>query len=150
MSTGVALYAWLVLAFADGPDCLLQTSLHRLPDGPTWVREDGCAVHSQQEGSHIVFWSGSRWVAIKIPTGGRSLTYRWGRAVAFVNGKSVAVQFGSMGGQQTQPRLSHEGADILDKWRICDRPLTLFVLPKALVQSALAPRVESGRDVQTL
>ena len=65
--TGIEIFAWLVLAFADGPDCLLQASVHLLPEGPAWVREDGCAVHSQQEGSHIVFWSDARWVAIKIP-----------------------------------------------------------------------------------
>ena len=52
--TGIEIFAWLVLAFADGPDCLLQASVHWLPEGPAWVREDGCAVHSQQEGSHIV------------------------------------------------------------------------------------------------
>jgi len=76
--TGIEIFAWLVLAFADGPDCLLQASVHWLPGGPAWVREDGCAVHSQQEGSHIVFWSDARWVAIKIPPGARSLSYRSG------------------------------------------------------------------------
>jgi hypothetical protein len=117
MPTGAEVFAWLVLAFADGPDCLLQTSLRWLPEGPAWVREDGCAVHSQQEGSHIVFWSDSRWVAIKIPTGARSLSYRWGRAVAFVNGKSVTVQYGHMGGSQARP--SQDPTDTVEKWRIC-------------------------------
>jgi hypothetical protein len=116
--TGVEILAWSVLAFADGPDCLLQASLHGLPKGPAWVREDGCAVHSQQEGNHIVFWSDSRWVAIKIPTGARSLSYRWGRAVAFVNGRSVTVQYGNMGGRQTRPSSSQDRMDLLDKWRI--------------------------------
>ncbi|HEX8751186.1 MAG TPA: hypothetical protein VF732_08745 [Nitrospira sp.] len=117
--TGVETFAWLVLAFADGPDCLLQASLHRLPEGPALVREDGCAVHSQQEGNHVVFWSDSRWVAIKIPAGARSLSYRWGRAVAFVNGKTVTVQFGNMGGLQTRPSLSQQDRlDLLDRWKI--------------------------------
>ena len=117
--TGVETFAWLVLAFADGPDCLLQVALHRLPEGPVLVREDGCAVHSQQEGSHVVFWSDSRWVAIKVPDDARSLSYRWGRAVAFVNGKSVRVQHGNMGGLQTRPSLSPQvRMDPLDKWRI--------------------------------
>ena len=119
--TGVEIFAWLVLAFADGPDCLLQTSMHRLPEGPVWIREDGCAVHSQQEGSHIVFWSDSRWVAIRIPAGARSLSYRWGRGVAFVNGKSVTVQYGTMGGRQTRPSLSQDRGEMLDKWRIRDQ-----------------------------
>jgi hypothetical protein len=48
-------------------------------------------------------WSDARWVAIRIPTGARSLSYRWGRAVAFVNGKSVTVQFGNTGARQTRP-----------------------------------------------
>lgn len=119
--TGVEILIWLVLAFADGPECLIQASLHRLPQGPAWVREDGCAVHSQHEGGHIVFWSESRWVAIKIPAGGRSLSYRWGRGVAFVNGKSVLVEYGTMGGKQTRPSLSQDRVDLLDKWRIGER-----------------------------
>lgn len=118
--TGVEGFAWLVLAFAEGPDCLLQASMHRGSDGHVWIREDGCAVHSQQEGSYLVFWSDARWVAIKIPAGARSLSYRWGRAVAFVNGKSVRVQHGNMGGKETRPSLSQERVDILDKWRIRD------------------------------
>jgi hypothetical protein len=118
--TGVEILAWLVLAFADGPDCLLQASLHWLPEGPALMREDGCAVRSQQEGSHVVFWSDTRWVAIRIPNGARSLSYRWGRAVAFVNGKIVTVQHGSIaGGLQTEPSLSHQDRmDPLEKWRI--------------------------------
>jgi hypothetical protein len=116
--TGVEVLTWLVLAFADGPECLVQASLHGLPNGPSWVREDGCPVHSQQEGSHIVFWSNARWVAIKIPTGARSLSYRWGRAMAFVNGKSVTVQYGNLGGRQSMPSLSQDRMDWFDKWRI--------------------------------
>jgi hypothetical protein len=117
--TAVEIFAWLVMAFAEGPDCLLQASLHWLPNEPALVREDGCAVHSQQEGSHVVFWSDSRWVAIRIPNGARSLSYRWGRAVAFVNGKSVTVQYGNiLGGLQTRPSLSHQDRiDPLEKWR---------------------------------
>jgi hypothetical protein len=115
---GVEILAWLVLAFADGPECLVQASLHGLSDEPAWVREDGCAVRSQQEGNHLVIWSDARWVAIKIPAGARSLSYRWGRAVAFVNGKSVTVQYGNMGGRQPQPRLSHpDRMDLFDQWR---------------------------------
>ena len=123
--TGVEMFAWLVLAFADGPDCLLHGSLQWLADGPALVREDGCAVRSRQEGNHIVLWSDSRWVAIKIPNGARSLTYRWGRAVAFVNGKSVTVQYGNIAGRlQTQPSLSREDRlDLLEKWRIRDNLL---------------------------
>lgn len=121
--TGIEIFAWLVLAFADGPDCLLQASVHLLPEGPAWVREDGCAVHSQQEGSHIVFWSDARWVAIKIPTGARSLSYRWGRAVAFVNGKSVTVQYGKTGTRQTRPSLSQDRVDLLDKWKASTFPI---------------------------
>ena len=121
--TGLEIFAWLVLAFADGPDCLLQASVHWLPGGPAWVREDGCAVHSQQEGSHIVFWSDARWVAIKIPPGARSLSYRWGRAAAFVNGKSVTVQFGNTGARQTRPSLSQDRGDLLDKWRVSTPPI---------------------------
>ncbi|HKC92790.1 MAG TPA: hypothetical protein VKB81_02090, partial [Nitrospira sp.] len=124
MTGGIETFAWLVLAFADGPDCLLQASLHRLPEGPALVREDGCAVHSQQEGSYVVFWSDSRWVAIKIPDDARSLSYRWGRPVAFVNGKSVTVQHGHMGGLQTRPSLSPKiRMDPLDKWRIRNHPI---------------------------
>ena len=121
--TGIEIFAWLVLAFADGPDCLLQASVHWLPEGPAWVREDGCAVHSQQEGSHIVIWSDARWVAIKMPTGARSLSYRWGRAAAFVNGKSVTVQFGNTGARQTRPSLSQDRVDLLDKWRVNTPPI---------------------------
>jgi hypothetical protein len=121
--TGIEIFAWLVLAFADGPDCLLQASVHWLPGGPAWVREDGCAVHSQQEGSHIVFWSDARWVAIKIPPGARSLSYRWGRAAAFVNGKSVTVQFGNTGARQTRPSLSQDRVNLLDKWRVSTPPI---------------------------
>ena len=120
---GIEIFAWLVLAFADGPDCLLQASVHWRPEGPAWVREDGCAVHSQQEGSHIVFWSDARWVAIKIPTGARSLSYRWGRAAAFVNGKSVTVHFGNTGARQTRPSLSQDRVDLLDKWRVRTPPI---------------------------
>ena len=121
--TGIENFAWLVLAFADGPDCLLQASVHWLPEGPAWVREDGCAVHSQQDGSHIVFWSDARWVAIKIPPGARSLSYRWGRAAAFVNGKSVTVQFGNTGAGHTRPSLSQDRVDLLDKWRVNIPPI---------------------------
>lgn len=121
--TGTEIVAWLVLAFADGPDCLLQASIHWLPEGPAWRREDGCAVHSQQEGSHIILWSDARWVAIRIPTGARSLSYRWGRAVAFVNGKSVTVQFGNTGARQTRPSRSQDQVDLLDKWRVSILPM---------------------------
>lgn len=121
--TGIEVFTWLILAFAEGPDCLLQASVHRLSDGQVWVREDGCAVHSQQEGSYIVFWSDARWVAIKIPAGARSLSYRWGRAVAFVNGKRVTVQYGNMGGKETRPSMSQGRMDMLDKWRISDPPV---------------------------
>jgi hypothetical protein len=31
--TGTEILAWLILAFADGPDCLLQAS--KLPKGPS-------------------------------------------------------------------------------------------------------------------
>ena len=73
--TGIESIAWLVLAFADGPDCLLQASVHWLPEGPAWVREDGCAVHSQQEGSQIVFWSTLDGSRSKFPPAhGRCLT----------------------------------------------------------------------------
>lgn len=116
--TGVEVLSWLVLAFADGPECLVQASLHGSPNRPAWVREDGCPVHSQQEGSHIVLWSHSRWVAIKIPTGARSLSYRWGRTVAFVNGRSVTVQYGNLGGRQSMPALRQDRVDMFDKWRI--------------------------------
>jgi hypothetical protein len=116
--TGVETLLWLVVAFADGPDCLLQGSFHWLPDGRTFVREDGCTVHSQQEGSHVVFWSDSRWVAIQIPTGARSLSYRWGRGVAFVNGNSVKVDHGTIL-NALQPRPSardHRKTDLIPKW----------------------------------
>ena len=116
--TGVEVLTWLVVAFADGPECLVQAALHGSPSGPAWIREDGCPVHSQQEGSHIVFWSNARWVAIKIPTGARSLSYRWGRAMAFVNGKSVTVQYGNLGGRQSMPLLNRNRVDRFDKWRI--------------------------------
>lgn len=121
--TGVEALAWLVLAFADGSDCLLQGSFHRLPEGRAFLREDGCAVHSQQEGSHVVFWSDRRWVAIKIPTGARSLSYRWGRAIAFVNGDSVKVQHGTiMSELQSGPSMSHDQSlNSLSKWRIGDK-----------------------------
>ena len=75
--TAVEIFAWLVLAFAEGPDCLLQASLHWLPNGPALVREDGCAVHSQQEGSHSCFGptpggspSGFQMEHGRYPTGG--------------------------------------------------------------------------------
>ena len=117
--TGVEALAWLVLAFGEGPDCLLQVSFQPLPNGLALVREDGCAVHSLQEGSHVVLWSDTRWVAIKIPAGIRSLSYRWGRAVAFVDGKSVTVQYGSiMGDLLTRPSLRHQKpSDPIEKWR---------------------------------
>ncbi len=117
--TGAEVLAWLVLAFADGPDCLLQASLQWRDSGPTWVRIDGCAVHSRQEGSHVVLWSASRWVAIKIPTEARSLSYRWGRAIALVNGKRVTVQYGNVGkGLQTNPSRHDDHIARLDEWRI--------------------------------
>jgi hypothetical protein len=120
--TGVEALAWLVLMFADGSDCLLQGSFHRLPEGRTFVREDGCAVQSQQEGGYVVFWSGNRWVAIKIPTGARSLSYRWGRATAFVNGDTVKIQHGKiMSELQSGPSVSnHDTMDPLSKWRMGD------------------------------
>ena len=120
--TGVEILTWLVLAFVDGPDCLLQASFRWLPDGPALIRADGCAVRSQQEGSHVVFWSDTRWVVIRIPDGARSLSYRWGRAVAFVNGKSMPVQHGNIaGGSQTEPSLSRQDRmDPLEKWRTTD------------------------------
>lgn len=118
--TGVETLAWLVLTFADGSDCLLQGSFHWLPEGRVFVREDGCAVQSQQEGGYVVFWSDNRWVAIKIPTGARSLSYRWGRAAAFVNGDSVKVQHGKiMSELQSGPAISRQD-DVtpLPKWRM--------------------------------
>ena len=120
--TGVETLAWLVLAFANGADCLLQGSFHWLPEGRAFVREDGCAVHSQQEGGYVVFWSDNRWVAIKIPTGARSLSYRWGRAMAFVNGDSVKVQQGKiMSELQSGPSLNnHDTMDPLSKWKMGD------------------------------
>jgi hypothetical protein len=119
---GVETLAWLVLMFADGSDCLIQGSFHWLPEGRAFVREDGCAVQSQQEGGYVVFWSGNRWVAIKIPTGARSLSYRWGRAVAFVNGDSVKVQHGMiMSELQSGPSVSnHDTMGPLSKWRMGD------------------------------
>jgi hypothetical protein len=115
----VEILAWLVLAFADGPDCLVQASVEWRPDGPAWVRDDGCAVHSRYEGSHIVIWSASRWVAIKIPTGARSISYRWGRGVAFINGNRVRIQSGSIGkALPSSPSWRHEDrTDPLDIWR---------------------------------
>ena len=117
--TGVETLAWLVLAFTDGSNCLLQGSFHWLPQGRAFVREDGCAVQSQQEGSYLVFWSDHRWVAIKIPTGARSLSYRWGRAVAFVNGDSVKVQHGKIMGefQSGSSITEHDNATPLSQWR---------------------------------
>ena len=56
---GVEILAWLVLAFADGPDCLVQASVQWRPDGPAWVRDDGCAVrcpmgrHQNSHGSAL-------------------------------------------------------------------------------------------------
>jgi hypothetical protein len=122
--TGVETFAWLVLAFADGSDCLIQASVHRLHDGPAFVREDGCTVHSQQEGSYVVFWSDTRWVAIKIPDGARSLSYRWGRAVAFVNGNIVKVQYGIVL-NKPQPRSSmreRSEMSMVPKWRMSRDP----------------------------
>lgn len=94
--TGFETLAWLVLTFADGPDCLVQGSFHWLPEGRVFVREDGCAIQSQQEGTQVVFWSNKVWVMVQLPTGARSLTYRWGRHVAFVNGDSVRVNMGKV------------------------------------------------------
>ena len=124
--TGVETLLWLVVAFAEGPDCLLQGSFHRLPDGRAFVREDGCAVHSQEEGSYVVFWSESRWVAIKIPSGARSLSYRWGRAMAFVNGDSVKVQHGTiLNALQRRPSArDHSKTDLISKWRMHDARVT--------------------------
>lgn len=124
--TGIETLLWLVVAFAEGPDCLLQGSFHWLPDGRTFAREDGCAVHSQEEGSHVVFWSESRWVAIKIPTGARSLSYRWGRAVAFVNGDSVQVQHGTiLNALQRPPSVRNRSkTDLVSKWRMRDTRVT--------------------------
>ena len=120
--TGVETLAWFVLAFADGSDCLLQGSFHWLQDGRVFAREDGCAVRSQQEGTHVVFWSDNRWVAIKVPTGARSLSYRWGRSVAFVNGDNVKVQHGTiMGDLQSGPSMKDQDKmDPHSKWRIGD------------------------------
>jgi hypothetical protein len=148
MPAGPEIFAWLVLAFADGPDCLLQASVHWRPDGPAVVREDGCAVHSQHEGSHVLFWSDSRWVVIKIPRGARSLSYRWGRTVAFVNGKSVTIQYGNIGdGLQAGPRWRHQDSmDPVDRWRISDTPMRDLKLPPAPLRPALALRIESGPD----
>jgi hypothetical protein len=153
MQAGVEILAWLVLAFADGPDCLLQASVHWRPDGPAVMREDGCAVHSRHEGSHVLFWSDSRWVVIKIPRDARSLSYRWGRAMAFVNGKSVRIQHGNIGNSlQAGPRSRQDATDPVDRWRISDgsmrdiTALNLVPLPPALLRPALALRIESGPD----
>lgn len=115
-------FVWLVLAFTDGSECLLQGSFHWLPQGRAFVREDSCAVQSQQEGGYVVFWSDNRWVAIKIPTGARSLSYRWGRAVAFVNGDSVKVEHGKILGElQSRPSTSDpEKVTPIPKWRTGD------------------------------
>ena len=155
--TGVDVLAWFVLAFADGPDCLLQASVHRLPEGPAWVREDGCAVHSQQEGSHVVLWSSSRWVAIKLPAGARSLSYRWGSLAAFVNGKRVTIQHGTIGrGSNANPSWRHEHpSGPLDDRRISasllpqDQP-SVVTRPTGLVQSTPGLRIESARDARAL
>jgi hypothetical protein len=122
--TGVETLAWLVLAFADGSDCLLQGSFHRPPEDRAFVREDGCPVQSRQEGGYVVFWSDNRWVAIKIPKGARSLSYRWGRAVAFVNGDSVKVQHGKvMGELQSGPAVRDDDHVMpLQKWRTGNIP----------------------------
>jgi hypothetical protein len=133
--TGAETLLWLVVAFVEGPDCLLQGSFHWLPDGRAFVREDGCAVHSQEEGSHVVFWSESRWVAIKIPRGARSLTYRWGRAVAFVNGESVNVQHGTIL-NALQPRPSardHSNTDLISKWRMHDARVTRSITHSSIL-----------------
>jgi hypothetical protein len=133
--TGVETLLWLVVAFAEEPDCLLQGSFHRLPDGPAFVREDGCAVHSQEEGRYVVFWSESRWVAIKIPAGARSLSYRWGRAVAFVNGDSVKVQHGTiLNALQRRPSArDHNNADLISKWRMHDARVTRAINRSAIL-----------------
>src|SRR5262245_43170424 len=122
--TVIETFAWLVLAFTDGSECLLQGSFHWLPQGRAFVREDSCGVQSQQEGGYVVFWSNNRWVAIKVPTGARSLSYRWGRAVAFVNGDSVKVQHGKILGElQSRPSMSeHENVAPIPKWRTGDIP----------------------------
>ena len=114
--------AWLVLAFTDGSECLLQGSFHWLPQGRAFVREDTCAVQSQQEGGYVVFWSDNRWVAIKVPPGARSLSYRWGRAVAFVNGDSVKVQHGKIVSElPSGPSMNdHESMPPIPKWRTGD------------------------------
>lgn len=120
--TGIETLLWLVMAFADGPDCLLQGSFHWLPDGRAFVREDGCAVHSQQEGNHVVFWSESQWVAIQIPAGAKSLFYRWGRTVAYVNGDSVQVQYGTIVNALQPPPAVRDRSktDLVSKWRMHD------------------------------
>jgi hypothetical protein len=119
---GIDTFLWLVVAFADGSDCLLQGSFQRVPAGQVFMREDGCSVHSQQEGAHVVFWSHHRWVAIKIPVGAKSLSYRWGRAVAHINGDSVTVQYGNiMGAAQRGPSMNgQDQQDPLQKWRAGD------------------------------
>ena len=118
--TGVETLAWLVLAFSDGSDCLLQGSFHWLPQGRTFVREDGCAVQSQQEGGYLVFWSDHRWVAISIPSGAKSVSYRWGRAVAHVYGDSVKVQHGKIMGEfQSAPCMSDSyHGSTFPKWSV--------------------------------
>jgi hypothetical protein len=118
--TGVETLLWLVLAFADGSDCLLQGSFHWLPEGQVFVREDGCSVRSQQEGRHVVFWSNHRWVAVRIPSGAKSLSYRWGRAVAHVNGDSVKVEYGTILGEfQSAPSVGDpDRLEPLQKWRV--------------------------------
>lgn len=133
--TGVEMLAWLVLAFADRSDCLLQGSFHWLPEGRAFVREDGCAVQSHQEGGYVVFWSDNRWVAIKIPTEARSLSYRWGRAVAFVNGDSVKVQHGKiMSELQRGPSISEQdNVSPVSKWRIDDTQVHRKVRHSTLV-----------------
>lgn len=120
--TGAETLVWLVVAFADGSDCLLQGSFHRLPEGHTFVREDGCSIRSQQEGSHVVLWSNHRWVAIRIPAGAKSLSYRWGRAVAYINGDSVKVQYGTIAEHlQLGPSMSDQDRmDPPGQWRIDD------------------------------
>lgn len=67
-----------------------------------------------------MFWSDHRWVAIRIPSGAKSVSYRWGRAVAHVNGDSVKVQHGKIMGEfQSAPSMSdyYQGST-LPKWRV--------------------------------
>lgn len=133
--TGVETLAWLVLAFVDGSDCLLQGSFHRLPESREFVREDGCPVRSHQGGGYVVFWSDNRWVAIKIPKGARSLSYRWGRAMAFVNGDSVKVQHGKiMSELQSGPAVNeHENVIPFPKRRAGNIPIPRSVRKTTLV-----------------